>query len=219
MDRLRRHLSLSRAVLGMTLAHIGMAVAVIALTGVLDDSVVVGAVRAGAIGYLLKDAKPDSLCRAVRSAALKQVELSPAVAERLVREMRAPENPDSLTTRESEILRYVATGLSNKEIANRLHVGEKTVKTHVSNILAKLGLQSRTQAALYAVRNGLTSGPPLETGSESTARPEQTGHGRVEMFAPRRPAQPAAHRVSSTRPTTSTGTDGRYGGSALRSPA
>ncbi len=183
---------------------------IIALTGVIDDSVVVGAVRAGAIGYLLKDAKPDSLCRAVRSAASKQVELSPAVAERLVREVRAPENPDSLTTRESEILRYVATGLSNKEIANRLHVGEKTVKTHVSNILAKLGFQSRTQAALYAVRNGLTSGRPLETGSESTSRPEQPDRGRADTYVPRPATQPTATRVSSARPSMPTGTDGRY---------
>jgi DNA-binding NarL/FixJ family response regulator len=102
---------------------------IIALTSVLDDSVVVNAVRAGAIGYLLKDTRADELCRAIRSAALKKVDLSPAVAERLVREMRAPASPEALTGREAEILRYVATGLSNKEIASRLHVGEKTVNS------------------------------------------------------------------------------------------
>ncbi len=131
---------------------------VVALTSVLEDQSVVGAVRAGAIGYLLKDTQAEQLCRVIRSAAAGQVQLSPSVAARLMREMRAPESPETLTERETEILRLLATGRSNKEIANGLQIGEKTVKTHVSNILAKLGLQSRTQAALYAVRVGLTSG-------------------------------------------------------------
>jgi DNA-binding NarL/FixJ family response regulator len=128
---------------------------IIALTSVLEDASVIGAVRAGAIGYLLKDAKADELCRAIRAAAAGQVQLSPKAAERLMREVRAPESPEALTERETEVLRLIAQGQANKEIARTLNIGEKTVKTHVSNILAKLGVPSRTQAALYAVRIGL----------------------------------------------------------------
>lgn len=130
---------------------------VIALTSVLEDSWVIGAVRAGAIGYLLKDTQADQLCRVIRSAAAGQVQLSPGVAARLMREMRAPDSPESLTERETEILRLLADGKANKEIAHSLQIGEKTVKTHVSNVLAKLGVQSRTQAAIYAVRVGLVA--------------------------------------------------------------
>jgi two-component system, NarL family, response regulator LiaR len=133
---------------------------VIALTSVLEDGSVVGAVRAGATGYLLKDAEPDELCRAIRAAAAGQVQLSPRAAERLMREVRAPETPETLTDREVEVLRLLAEGQSNKEIARSLTIGEKTVKTHVSNILAKLGVPSRTQAALYAVRVGLVTLQP-----------------------------------------------------------
>lgn len=130
---------------------------VIALTSVLEDASVIGAVRAGAIGYLLKDAKADELCLAIRAAAAGQVRLSPKAAERLMREVRAPDNPEVLTPRETEVLRLIAQGLANKEIARALKIGEKTVKTHVSNILAKLGVPSRTQAALYAARIGLVN--------------------------------------------------------------
>jgi two-component system, NarL family, response regulator LiaR len=128
---------------------------VVALTSVLEDSAVIDAVRAGAIGYLLKDAQADELCRAIRAAAAGQVQLSPKAAERLVREVRAPASPETLTEREIEVLRLLAHGRSNKEIAHDLVISEKTVKTHVSNILAKLGVPSRTQAALYAARIGL----------------------------------------------------------------
>lgn len=130
---------------------------VIALTSVLEDASVVGAVRAGAIGYLLKNTEADELRRAIKAAAAGQVQLSPEAAVRLMREVRAPDSPETLTERETEVLRLVAQGMGNKQIAQVLHVGEKTVKTHVSNILAKLGVQSRTQAALYAVRIGLAS--------------------------------------------------------------
>jgi DNA-binding NarL/FixJ family response regulator len=130
---------------------------VIALTSVLDDSSVFGAIRAGAIGYLLKDTEADELNRAIRAAAAGQVQLSPAAAARLVREVRVPDNPEPLTGRENDVLRLIAGGMSNKEIAQALGIGEKTVKTHVSNILGKLGVLSRTQAALYAVREGLVS--------------------------------------------------------------
>ena len=132
-------------------------VEVIALTSVLEDASVVGAVRAGAIGYLLKDTQADELCRAIKAAAAGQVQLSPQAAARLVREVRAPESPETLTERETDVLRLVATGKANKEIAMALHVSETTVKTHVSNILMKLGVSSRTQAALHAVRIGLVS--------------------------------------------------------------
>jgi len=132
-------------------------VEVLALTSVLDDGSVVGAVKAGAIGYLLKDTQAEELCRAIKAAAAGQVQLSSQAAARLIREVRAPERPDMLTERETEVLRLLASGKANKEIALALNIGETTVKTHVSNILMKLGVPSRTQAALYAVRIGLVS--------------------------------------------------------------
>jgi DNA-binding NarL/FixJ family response regulator len=130
---------------------------VIALTSVLDDGSVVGAVKAGAIGYLLKDTQADDLRRAIKAAAEGQVQLSPQAAARLMREVRTPEAPSiqELTERETDVLKLIAQGKANKEIALDLVIGEKTVKTHVSNILLKLGVQSRTQAALYAAQNGL----------------------------------------------------------------
>lgn len=128
---------------------------IIALTSVLEDSSVVGAVRAGAVGYLLKNTEADELVRAIKAAAQGQVQLSPEAAARLMREVRMPDSPETLTEREIEVLREIALGFSNKEIAQHLSIGEKTVKTHVSNILSKLNVASRTQAALYAVRLGL----------------------------------------------------------------
>jgi DNA-binding NarL/FixJ family response regulator len=133
---------------------------VIALTSVLEDASVVGAVKAGAIGYLLKDTQSDELRRAIKAAAAGQVQLSPAAAARLMREVRTPEAVDALTERETEVLRAVARGMANKEIARSLDISEKTVKTHVSSVLAKLGVQSRTQAALYAAEHGLASLTP-----------------------------------------------------------
>ena len=130
-------------------------VEVIALTSVLEDELVVGAVQAGAVGYLLKDTQADELCRAIKAAAEGKVQLAPEAAARLVREVRAPERPDVLTQRETEVLGLLAEGQSNKQIAGSLFIGEKTVKTHVSSILSKLGVPSRTAAALHAVRTGL----------------------------------------------------------------
>lgn len=130
---------------------------VVVLTSALEDSLVVGAVRAGAIGYLLKDSQADELCRAIKSAAAGQVHLAPQAAIRLMNGVRTPERSESLTERETDVLRLLAQGVSNKEIARDLCLGEKTVKTHVSNILNKFGVQSRTQAALLAVRLGLVS--------------------------------------------------------------
>jgi NarL family two-component system response regulator LiaR len=128
---------------------------VVALTSVLEDASVVGAMRAGAIGYLLKDTRVAELRRAVHAAAAGQVQLSPAAAARLVREVRAPERPEVLSEREVDVLRLLARGRANKGIARDLGIAEKTVKSHVSSILGKLGVQSRTQAALHAARIGL----------------------------------------------------------------
>jgi two-component system, NarL family, response regulator LiaR len=132
-------------------------VEVIALTSVLEDASVTGAVRAGAIGYLLKDTDSEELSRAIKAAAEGRVHLAPEAAARLMREVRTPDSPEALTDRETEVLRFLARGKANKQIASSLYVSEKTVKAHVSSILMKLGVQSRTQAALYAVRTGLVS--------------------------------------------------------------
>jgi NarL family two-component system response regulator LiaR len=128
---------------------------VVALTSVLEDASVTSAIRAGAIGYLLKDTQGDEVCRAVKAAAAGQVQLSPKVAERLMRDIRVPDSPEPFTPREVDVLRLLAMGLANKQIARELNVGEKTVKTHVSNLLQKLNVSSRTQAALYAAQAGI----------------------------------------------------------------
>jgi two-component system, NarL family, response regulator LiaR len=138
-------------------------VEIVALTSVLDDEQVVAAVRAGAIGYVLKDSHGPELKEAIRAAAAGRVHLSAGAAARLLRELRAPEGPERLTERETDVLRLVSLGLSNKQIARRLEIGEGTVKTHVSSLLGKLGLQSRTQAALHAVRLGLVRADEVGT--------------------------------------------------------
>src|SRR5512134_173582 len=124
---------------------------VVTLTSVLDDSMVIDAMRAGAIGYLLKDTQAHQLCRAIKAAASGQVQLSPQVSARLLGAGILPERTASLTDREASVLRGLARGKANKEIAATLNICEETVKTHVSHILAKLGVSSRTQAALFAV--------------------------------------------------------------------
>ena len=140
-------------------------VEVIALTSVLESASVTGAIRAGAIGYLLKDTDAEGLHQAIRGAAEGGVHLSPEAAAHLMREVRAPENPEALSDRETEVLRLLARGKANKQIASELFVDEQTVKDHVSSILRNLGVQSRTQAALHAVRTGLVS--VEELGDES----------------------------------------------------
>jgi DNA-binding NarL/FixJ family response regulator len=130
---------------------------VVALTSVLESEAVVGAVKAGAIGYLLKDTQAAELRRAIKAAAAGQVQLSPQALTYLLHKVQLPETPDVLTGRENEVLRLLAQGLSNKEIARDLQVSEDTVKTHVAHILSKLGVQSRTQAVLAAMRLGLVS--------------------------------------------------------------
>ncbi len=134
---------------------------ILVLTSFASEDAMLPALRAGASGYLLKDTDPAELERAVRAAAAGEALLSPVVAARLLREVRrvpADDGLAALTPREREVLGLLARGLSNREIAHELVVAEKTVKTHVSSVLAKLSLADRTQAALFAVRAGL--GPP-----------------------------------------------------------
>jgi NarL family two-component system response regulator LiaR len=132
---------------------------VLVLSSFLDDERLFPAVRAGAAGYLLKDVEPRELVRAIRTVHGGEALLHPAVAARLMDEFASGAAPapdaDGLTSREREVLTLIARGLPNKLIARELSISEKTVKTHVSSILGKLGLTDRTQAALFAVRAGL----------------------------------------------------------------
>lgn len=139
---------------------------VVGLTSALDDASLLGFLRAGAIGYLLKDTRAEDLRNALKAAAAGQVQLAPNATARLMRRLVEPTRPEArsagrelLSQRELEVLAQLARGHANKEIARDLAITEKTVKTHVSNILSKLGFQSRTQAALYAGRAGLV---PIE---------------------------------------------------------
>jgi NarL family two-component system response regulator LiaR len=144
-------------------------VEVVALTSVLEDASVTGAIKAGAIGYLLKTTDADELCEAIKAAAAGQVQLAPEAAARLMREVCAPEGPEALTEplteREAEVLELIARGKANKQIARELFVAMSTVKTHINNLYRKLNLSSRTQAALYAARIGLVA--PEEISEES----------------------------------------------------
>ena len=135
----------------------GVECRVIVLTSFSDERRLLPAIQAGAAGYLLKDAEPREVVRAVRAAHEGETLLAPAVAARLVEAIAEPAGAPAqrLTPREQEVLELIAAGLSNKLIARRLGIAEKTVKTHVGHVLAKLGVSDRTQAALYAVRTGL----------------------------------------------------------------
>jgi DNA-binding NarL/FixJ family response regulator len=140
---------------------------VIALTSFIEEARVVAAIEAGASGFLLKDAEADELAAAIRAAAAGEMHLDPAIAGIVARRMRdgvrgdgaggngEPDGIGSLTARERDVLARVARGLPNRKIADDLGITERTARTHVSNILAKLGLASRTQAALFAVQHGL----------------------------------------------------------------
>jgi len=130
-------------------------VQVLILTSVDEPRGVAEAVRAGAIGYLLKDVDANELCHAINAAAQGRVQLSPHAATWLMREIRASERPEALTERETGVLQLLAQGLANKEIARDLGISETTVKSHMRHILSKLGVDSRTQAALEASRRGL----------------------------------------------------------------
>ena len=133
---------------------------VLVLTNYAEDEQVFGAMKAGATGYLLKDVEPPNLIQAIRSAHQGEPALSPLIAKKLIGEFTQPKSKQpisetELTPKEREVLRLVAKGKSNKEIANSLVISEKTVKTHIGNILSKLYLSNRTEAALYALRQGL----------------------------------------------------------------
>jgi DNA-binding NarL/FixJ family response regulator len=137
-------------------------VAVVAMTSYSEVDRIRGALEAGASGYLLKDAEAEQVVDGIRRAHRGEMPLGPAVSRQLARAFRAPGRAavDALTAREPEVLVLVAAGLSNRDIAHRLSISERTARTHVSSILDKLGLRSRTQAALYAVQQGLAPGSP-----------------------------------------------------------
>ncbi|MHB8598595.1 MAG: response regulator [Ktedonobacteraceae bacterium] len=136
---------------------------IVALTSYTDDSRVVAALRAGAIGYVRKEADPDILLASVRAAAHGQSLLDPAVANAVMQELiRGGKHSAELTEREQEVLRQLAFGRTNHEIAEALVVSDETVKTHVGNILTKLQLAHRTQAVIYALKKGLISIDELE---------------------------------------------------------
>jgi len=144
---------------------------VLVLTSFATDDKVFPAIKAGALGYLLKDSSPDDLVQAIRQVYGGESSLHPLIARKVLQELtHPPDRPptaDPLTQREVEVLRLIGQGLENREIARRLTISDTTVRTHVSNIMGKLHLASRTQAALYALREGLTSpgdgNPPGES--------------------------------------------------------
>jgi NarL family two-component system response regulator LiaR len=133
---------------------------ILVLTSFTEDEKVFSAIKAGAQGYLLKDSSPNEILGAIRQVHLGETSMHPRIAEKLMREIQKSSNlkptVDPLTEREVEILKLVAQGLPNQEIAEQLVISERTVRTHVTNILSKLHLANRTQAALYALRQGLT---------------------------------------------------------------
>jgi len=138
---------------------------VVALTSFGDDERVYAALEAGASGYLLKDSDADEVAAAVRAAHRGELQLDPAIARRLTSSLRSAQSDgrkEELTTRELEVLRLLGAGKANKEIAAELSISERTARTHVSRILGKLDVSSRTQAALWAVREGLVDIDPDE---------------------------------------------------------
>lgn len=136
-------------------------VRILVLTSFADDRRVFPAIKAGALGYLLKDTPRAQLLQAIRDVAQGQAHLHPRIALKVIQELNAPSDlpptPEPLTDRELDVLRHIARGLSNQEIAAELTIHERTVAKYVSNILGKLHLANRTQAALYALREGLAS--------------------------------------------------------------
>jgi NarL family two-component system response regulator LiaR len=135
---------------------------IVVLTSFLDDERLLPAIQAGAAGYLLKNIAPAELAEAIRAAHRGQAIIEPTVAARLLQKLSAgsraePPRAERLTARETDVLRLIVAGRSNKRIALELGISEKTVKAHVGRVLAKLGVADRTQAALLAVREGLTS--------------------------------------------------------------
>ena len=131
-------------------------VAVVVLTSFSDRERILRALDAGAVGYLLKDAEPDELARAIEAAARGESPLDPKAARALLSARRAPAPADALSEREREVLAMVGEGLANKAIARRLGISEKTVKAHLTSVYREIGVTDRTQAALWAQRNGVT---------------------------------------------------------------
>ena len=136
-------------------------VRVIVLTSFATDDKIFPAIKSGAMGYILKDSEPEELVKAIRQVNLGEASLAPSIARKVLQEISRPSKkpltPDPLTEREEEVLRLVAKGLSNQEIAAQMVIAEVTVRTHVSHILSKLQLANRVQATLYALREGLAS--------------------------------------------------------------
>ncbi len=136
-------------------------VRILVLTSFAADDKVFPAIKGGALGYLLKDSGPEELIQAIHQVHLGQPSLEPSIARKVLLELahppKAPLTPDPLTERELDVLRLIAQGKNNKEIAEQLVITEMTVRTHVSNVLSKLHLASRTQAALYALKEGIIS--------------------------------------------------------------
>lgn len=135
-------------------------VRILVLTSFAETDKVLPAIKAGASGYLLKDSSPQDLLKAIRDIHAGEASLHPTIARKVMNELHHPQASldavEALTARETEILGLVAQGLTNQDIAERLSLSERTVRTHVSNILAKLNLTNRTQAARFAIREGLT---------------------------------------------------------------
>jgi len=131
------------------------------LTTFAGEDKILPAIKAGAIGYQLKDSSPDKLIDAIRQVQRGESSLHPVIARKVLQELSGPSQqpptPDPLTPRELEVLHFVAEGLENREIAEKMVISEATVRTHVSNIMSKLHVASRTQAALYALREGLAN--------------------------------------------------------------
>lgn len=149
-------------------AHPNMKIVI--LSSFSDENNVFPAIRAGAMGYVLKDISPDELAETLRETYKGKAQIHPDIAGKLMRKVQEPEKSaekhspaDELTARELDVLKCIGRGLSNKEIADELTISHMTVKTHVSNLLGKLDLYDRTQAAIFAIRNGLVEENEIET--------------------------------------------------------
>ena len=149
---------------------------ILVMTSFAADDKVFPAIKAGALGYLLKESAPEDLVQAIHQIHRGESSLHPTIARKVLQEITHPADrpptPDPLTEREAEVLRLVAQGLSNQDIAKKLNISDPTVRTHVSNILGKLQLATRIQAALYALREGLVS---LDDGAERDAQRGASG--------------------------------------------
>ena len=185
---------------------------IVTMTSFIEEEKVTSALEAGASGYVLKDAEAEEVAAAVRAAYAGEVHLDPAVARLLAQRLRTRKSPEDelaepLTEREKDVIRLLGQGMSNKEIGAALFITERTARTYVSNILGKLGLASRTQAALYAVEHKLVDDP-----QELSRSPGDGGHGystasdpvvdRAARRLDRRPPSPAAPRPGPARPVT-----------------